>query len=230
MARVFCIPLFLALFLLTMKILVAPSLAWAETADANMPLWKSIRDFEDKHAFEIYGPPLPQNAAKAQAETRLYEDMVLYFDETAEDEPDFIFVAEAFSVPVEIFRPEIIRPGEAKKIKDDPFGEDDPLPEAVQSTSAYVDEIRPTFLPGGPLKQRDPKQVVLGEEKAGSLFAESDRLKEEAKAAEKTAESKPAETAAKPPDTESILVGPAKKKEPAVGSNEETLMALKKAV
>ncbi len=186
--------------------------------EANRPLWQSIFDYEEKYAFEEYGPPMKKNLRRFQKETRLYEDMAYYFDEAAEDEPDFTFIVEAYSVPVGLFRPTVIRPeGEAEK--DSLFGEDDPLPEATDSTSVYVEDIRPTYLPGGPLKPRHPNAVSLGSKKHGSLFAKPELPPTPAMAPSAT-------TAAVPPGA----INAPKKKAPLPGSNEETLMNLKKAV
>jgi hypothetical protein len=226
MARVFSIPLFLILFLIGMKFLcTVPHAHAAAPTDGNSVLWKSIQDYEDKYAFDLYGPPLPQNRARFESEQQLYEDMVQHFDEVGEDEYDFTFIILAYDVPVDVFRPEIIRPGEAvKESEDNPFGEDDPLPESVSSTSAYVEEIRPTFLPGGPLKQRSMQDVKLAPDQQGSLFSEKKPALEVLPAPEAAAAGQSPLPTAKTGATD------VPKKQPQFDTDADTLANLKAAV
>jgi hypothetical protein len=205
----------------------------------NAPLWQSIIDNEEKYAFDTVGPPMPDQVGKYRQETKLYEDMVQNFDEVGEDEPDFTFVMEAYSVPVESFRPALIRPeGEAiKESESNPFGEDDPLPEDVKSTSTYVDDIRPTYLPGEPLKMRSVKEVEKEGSQLGSLFKQTDKLKAETAAATVDQPAPPATPPEAAPETkphDDVPAGkinaPTKKPPPAPDSDEETLANLKKAV
>jgi hypothetical protein len=150
---------------------------------------------------------------------------------------------ESYSVSVDIFRPAVIRP-EGQAVKEDesnPFGEDDPLPEAVKSTSSYVEEVRPTFIPGKPLKMRQEGEVKLGNEQLGSLFADTDKMKKESAVLPK--EKQPAQVMGPPlpPDQPPAgQIDQPKKKDaktvppipagPAPGSDEETLLNLKQAV
>jgi hypothetical protein len=235
MFRTFYFPLFLT------ALLAFPLPVLADARHANTPLWQSIVDYEEKHAFDNYGPPTRENAAKFAREQQLYEDMVQHFDETAEDEPDFTFIVESYSVPVETFRPAVVRPeGQAiKEDEDNPFGEDDPLPEAVKSTSAYVEEIRPTFFPGKPLKMRSGGEVQLGNDQLGSLFADTDKLKQESAVLPKPVGPPQVMGPPLPPDhppagqIDQPKKEPVKKAEPVgpvPGSDEETLMNLRQAV
>jgi hypothetical protein len=220
-------------------LLAFPAPALAGVRDANMPLWQSIVDYEEKHSFDNYGPPMRENAEKFAREQQLYEDMVQYFDLAAEDEPDFIAIVESYSVPVEAFRPAVIRP-EGQAVKEDetnPFGEDDPLPEAVKSTSSYVEEVRPTFIPGKPLKMRSGGEVKLGNDQLGSLFADTDKMKQESAVLPKE---KPVQVMGPPIppdappageiDTPKKKAAPAAPAGPVPGSDEETLLNLKQAV
>lgn len=140
----------------------------AEESETRADYWQPLQDFEARLAFEAYGPPLPEDAEKARAETQLYADMVEYFDDVSDDEDMFGFVAEAYSVPVDVFRPSVMRVtgGGTGDVFDD-----DPLPMAMQSSSLYVDSIRPTFLPGPLLKPRQLGEVKLGEAQKQALFA-----------------------------------------------------------
>lgn len=131
--------------------------------------WQDVGDYEGRRAFEVYGPPLPEDADKARGETQLYLDMLANFNDVSEDEDEFGFVAEAFSVPVDAFRPESLR---ATTGNEGDVFDDDPLPMGLQSSSIYVDAVRLSFLPGPALKPRDIDEVSLGNNRRKALFAE----------------------------------------------------------
>lgn len=134
---------------------------------ADREAWQNLQTFDARQAFEVYGPPTLENAALYSEETVLWLDIVGNFEDVADDEDEFAFVAEAFSVPVSEFRPSSLRVSE--EASDDVFA-DDPLPDETDSTSVYVNAIRPSFLPGPPLKPRKLEDVKLGEGAMPALF------------------------------------------------------------
>ncbi len=201
--------------------------------------WTTIGDYYERNAFSVYGPPLEEDMPRAREETRLYLDMVQSFYIISDDEDEFDYVAEAYSVPVGSFRPSSFRPGGENSI--DVF-DDDPLPENYNSSSYYVDTIRPSYLPGGPFKIRTQDG---SEARARSLFADQPKkAPEPAAAAAKPDVPPPEETAAdaaaaaiagKPPATQQTqqagrINAPKKPGTALPGSDQETLEALQKAV
>lgn len=211
-------------------------------ADDPVPLpsedeWTSLPDFYERNGFINYGPPLVEDLPRYREETQLYLDMIEHFYVVSEDEDDFAFVAQAFSVPVATFRPSSFRPA-GKNDMDDIFS-DDPLPEATNSSSYYVDTIRPSFMPGGPFQPRSIEEVKLGDDGRGrSLFNDPPPKKEEKAPEPKTAkkddkEDKNAKDKSEA-DEEMAKAGkinaPTKPKAIIPGSDEETLQALKQAV
>ncbi len=233
---------FLALFILIYMSAAAPwpavSIAYADVPDAiaaddPMPVgdpggWTNVYDFQERNAFSNYGPPLEEDSARFEAETKLYQDMLDNFYTIDSDEDDFSFVAEAFSVPVEEFRPASFRPDPTAT--GDLF-EDDPLPESVKSSSAYVTTIRPSVLPGEAFRPRSVNEVKLGDENVPrSLFFEKptppvaeEKPKEEVKKAE-------ADDKDKKDDTAGHINKPKKPEAPIPGSDQETLQLLQQAV
>lgn len=136
--------------------------------------WLNVHDYDEVRAFEDMGPPTRANAKAAMEETDLYRDMLAHFEDIADDEDDFAFVAEAFSVSLEELRPASLRV--IDEGVDDVFA-DDPLPGKVQSTSVYVNKIRLTTLPGLALKPRNLDDVKLGDIPRHSLFGEEAKPK-----------------------------------------------------
>jgi hypothetical protein len=210
------------------------SFAKAETDAAADDDWQNVQNFEARRAFEAYGPPTQENAKKSQEETQLYNDMVLSYDDIADDEDEFSFVSEAFSVPVESFRPASARINNQTEA-DDIFA-DDPLPDKTISSSGYVHDIRPSFLPGQLLKQQNFYAVKLGESGTKPLFAPTPPPPPPPKKAEARPED--AVNPFTPPPDESkkddLAAGkinaPPKGSAPAAGTDEETLHALRQAV
>lgn len=198
--------------------------------------WTTIGDYYERNAFSVYGPPLEEDMPRAREEMRLYLDMVHNFYIISNDEDEFYYVAEAYSVPVGAFRPSSFRPGGADSV--DVF-DDDPLPEDYNSSSYYVDAIRPSYLPGAPFKVRAPD---ASEARARSLFADPPKKAPEAAKPdipphEETAADAAAAAVGAAPAAAAQQTPPAgrinapKKTGPVVpGSDQETLEALQKAV
>lgn len=156
-----------------LAVLAFHSAARAEGEDV-VSAWQSFHDFEEARAFEIVGPPMKDGLKNAEDETALYLDMILYYEDIAEDDDDFSFVAEAFSVSLEELRPATLRI--AEEDVDDVFS-DDPLPGRLNSSSFYVDRIRVPALPGRALKPRILDDVKLGDAEKRSLFLEPEKPK-----------------------------------------------------
>lgn len=204
-----------------------------EEDDSN---WLSVFDFQEREAFSMFGPPLKEDMSEAQAQTQLYLDMVEHFYEVAEDEDDFQFIVEAFSVPVEQFRPNSFRPEGG--VVDDLFP-DDPLPQLHKTTSRYVDSVRMSTLPGAPFEARSLATVKLGDDTGGprSLFTDD---KKDAAIAKETGKEAPNDAAAKKEaeaeqkkkEAEAAAAGKinAPPKAPLPNSDMETLHLLQQAV
>lgn len=156
-----------------LAVLAFHSAARAEAEDV-VSAWQSFHDFEEARAFEIVGPPMKDGLKNAEDETALYLDMIQYYEDIAEDDDEFAFVAEAFSVSLEELRPATLRI--AEEDVDDVFS-DDPLPGRLNSSSFYVDRIRVPALPGRALKPRILDEVKLGDAEKRSLFLEPEKPK-----------------------------------------------------
>lgn len=211
--------------------------AAADIPDAEDDNWLSIFDYQERESFSIYGPPLREDLKESQDNTQLYLDMVENFYEVSEDEDDFQFIVEAFSVPVDQFRPTSFRPDGG--VEDDLFP-DDPLPQAHKTTSRYVDGVRLSTLPGSPFTPRAMASVKLGDDTGGprSLFAD---VKKDEAIAKETGKELPKEEADKKAadvaddKAKEADAGPAGKinappKAPLPNSDMETLHLLQQAV
>jgi hypothetical protein len=225
--------------MLTRSLLVAFAFLWlAVPAYANAPVpadneeWLNVFDFQERQAFNVYGPPLEEDAAQFGEQTKLYLDMVEFFFVVSEDENDFDMVAEAFSVPVDVFRPSSFRP---EGTIDDSLFADDPLPQQFKSTSYYVDTIRPSFVPGATFKAKSLSQVKLGDSSAPrSLFQDEKNPEEKPPEEPAKKDDKAGEETAQKDKDENIPAGkinaPKRPENFMPGSDEETLHALQQAI
>lgn len=226
---------FALLFFLICAVPPAPLFAQEKGAVVPSSFAAEVSDFEQRRAFDVMGPPVQEGVVKARAETKLYMEMVERFDAIAYDEDDFSFVAEAFSVPVDVFRPASLRAyGETGST--DVF-DDDPLPGQTRTSSIYVDHVRLSFMPGGPLHPRNLDDVKLGNSDGQALFTSQETPKplldqpveETEKAEEKKTEGIDVPKAANAPER----LGLTNMDTPAnaqISPDEQTLIALQKAV
>ena len=222
--------------------LLHPHFGFAEDApaplDESEPIkqsvgaWQNIQDFEETRYFAIAGPPTQEDSARAIAETKLYEDMVEYFDDLEGEDDDYLFIVEALfdrddtSLPASLRDDDDIEDAISDRI-DAPF-----------SSSMYIDSVRPSFLPGTQIKPRPLEPEKKDNADARSLFADilkpkaDDILGNEVKPIiaidpEKLAAEEAAKAEDKKQKAGNINAPP---KQRAVSPDEETLSLLKQAV
>ena len=191
--------------------------------------WQSVRDFEETRYFSVAGPPTQEDADRAIAETKLFEDMVENYDDLEDEDDEYLFVIESLFDPEDTSRPASLR-------ADDSDGAER-AEEAPVSSSMYIDSVRPTFFPGFQIKPRiiepDKKDVAT----TRSLFADilkpkADEILSDEKPILAIDPDKPADGALAKSDDKLSKVGSinAPPKQRAVSPDEETLIQLKQAV
>ncbi|NDE90282.1 MAG: hypothetical protein EB059_03970 [Alphaproteobacteria bacterium] len=131
--------------------------------------WQNLQDFDETVYFAVAGPPMQEDVVRARAETDLYEEMVANVDDLEEEEDnDYEFVVES------IFGPDDL-PASLRVEDDDMIARWESNAAASQTSSIYIDAVRPTYFPGFQIKPRVLDETKKDNQDARSLFADIEK-------------------------------------------------------